>query len=317
MKDNLKSFFTEHWKYMAVNAACELELFDKIIQGQTTIQKLCDINRWDYQSVSILVLELKKQGFLDCIDEIMVSEKGALLTSNHPESLLNACMHWADEHLTVWQNLSYTIKTGKSTFEKIYAEKFFDYLDNHPDKLDKYHKAMFEYARDDYKNLSSLIDFSGHKVVLDIGGGYGALLKELKNQNQHLRCVLFDLPEVIKNVTIENIEKLSGSFFKEIPVKTDALILSRVIHDWDDQNAILILKNCYNSLQQGGKLYLIENLTDKLNQDVNLLSLNMKAVCNSYERTYSEYLLLLKNAGFKLSYTKKLNELQHVISLVK
>jgi len=317
MKNELKKLFTGYWNYLAVNAACELKLFDKISEGKTSIEKLCIENKWDNQTLTTLILELKKQGFLKCSDEIELSEKGLLLTSNHPETLLHSCMHWADEHLTVWQNISYTIKTGDSVFEKIYEKPFFDYLNSNPQKLDSYHKAMFEYARDDYKNISSLIDFSKHEIVIDIGGGYGALINELKKQNAQLRCILFDLPEVIKNMSGNNIEKIPGSFFEKIPIQADALILSRVIHDWNNEKAKLILKNCYQALNKNGVLYLIEILLDKVEQDVNLLSLNMKAVCNSYERMYSEYLILLENEGFKVMKTEQLNELQFVITACK
>lgn len=61
-------------------------------------------------------------------DSYVVNELSELLTDNHPESLKYACLNWAGEHLTAWQNLDFSIETGKSAFEKVYGKPFFDYL---------------------------------------------------------------------------------------------------------------------------------------------------------------------------------------------
>ncbi|GAB6009884.1 methyltransferase [Dysgonomonas reticulitermitis] len=265
-----------------------------------------------------LLQALCNNDFLKCTDgNFSLTAKSELLTDNHPDSLKYACMNWADEHLTAWQNLDYSIKTGKSAFENLYQSNFFDYLDKHPDKLDCYHKAMFEYARDDYKHLPELIDFSVHKSVLDCGGGYGAAINAVKEKFPQIDCYLFDLPKVVEKAQVKNIQKIGGSFFNEILQVTEAIILSRVLHDWEDEKASLILKNCFAALPNGGTLYVIENCADKINIDLSLLSLNMAVMCKSFERTFAEYKTLCEQQGFGFQKDKRLNQLQTIFIFKK
>jgi hypothetical protein len=226
-------------------------------------------------------------------------------------------LNWSGEHLTAWQSLDFSIKTGKSSFEAIYNKPFFDFLNDNPEKLHAYHKAMYQYAKDDYKILPDVIDFSKHKSVMDVGGGYGAVLEKIKNKNPNLVCILFELPKVIDKVAVPNIKKISGSFFDKIPNQTETIILSRVLHDWNDKKASIILKNCFEALPNNGTLYVIENCSDKLKIDLSLLSLNMSAMCESLERASTQYILLCENTGFQFHSETKLNELQTILIFKK
>jgi len=108
-------------------------------------------------------------------------------------------------------------------------------------------------------------------------------------------CYLFDLPKVIEKVKLPNVQTIGGNFFENIPQVAEAIILSRVLHDWNDEKASLILKNCFEALPKGGTLYVIENCVDKINIDLSLLSLNMAVMCESYERKSTEYINLNKH----------------------
>lgn len=319
MKDKLKSMFTEYWKYLAVNAACKLSLFDKISQGQNTLDKLCEHNQWDRSTLLHLTKFLLQEGYLEIEGSLILAltEKGDLLRESNEDGLYYACLNWSGEHLTAWQNIEYSIQTGKSSFEKIYGLPFFDYLNENPEKLHAYHKAMYEYAKDDYKTLPDVIDFSKHKSVIDIGGGYGAVVEIIKAKNPSTECILFDLEKVIDRVNILNIRKVSGNFFQKIPINSEAIILSRVLHDWNDEKAMVILNNCYNAMPKKGTLYIIENCSDKIKIDLSLLSLNMTAMCDSYERTSTQYISLCENVGFQFDSETKLNELQTILIFKK
>jgi hypothetical protein len=175
---------------------------------------------------------------------------------------------------------------------------------------------MFEYARDDYENITEIIDFSNHQVVMDVGGGLGALLMAVRKTFPSLSLKLFESENVIQLLPKDYsklFSAISGDFFKEIPPIADGIIMSRVIHDWEDKKARLILKNVYHALPSTGKLYLIEILKDNLKDGATLLSLNMLLMCNSYERTKEAYLSLLIEVGFKVKEVKSLNTLQSII----
>ncbi|NRT16967.1 hypothetical protein HNP99_003341 [Flavobacterium sp. 28A] len=314
----LKSFFTEHWKYMAVNTACKLNLFDAILNNKISSKELAEQLNLNKNSLQLLLNALTSIHFLEIKDGYYsLNEVSFQLTENHPQSLKYASMIWADEHLTAWQNLDYSIKTGTSSFTNLSADNYFDYLNKHPEKLDHYHKAMFEYARDDYTNLPLKINFKQHKSIVDVGGGYGAAISMIKENCPEVNCALFDLKKVIENCNLSNINLIEGNFFSSIPEGFDAILLSRILHDWNDEKAHTILANCHTALPKNGTLYLIENCSDLISIDLSLLSLNMLAMCESYERPLSAYQNLCTIAGFSFLKTIKLNNLQTIIIFIK
>ncbi len=317
-KTQLKKLFTGYWEYLAVNAACKLNLFDLIKENKNSLQDLVTHTNANVDLLNLLLEALVENKYLEKDNEMYyLTETSFLLTDDNPESLKNACILWGMEHMDAWQNLGYTLKVGKPAFEKIYKQPFFDYLNENKERLDNYHKAMYEYARDDYKDICDKIDFKDSNIIMDVGGGYGALISIIAKQCPQIKAILFDRPEVISNVKTNSFFKIGGDFFVEIPEVADTIIMSRVIHDWNDDKANIILKNAYQALPENGILYLIENLTDKIEDKASLLSLNMRIMTNSFERTESEYKEIVKNAGFQYIFTKKINQLQYALKFKK
>lgn len=317
MKDKLKSFFTKHWTYMAVSTACKLNLFDHL-QEQKTVKQLANELSLNEEKLLLLLNALHNDDFLKKNDDFFkVNSLSEFLTENNSESLKYACLNWSSEHLNAWQNLDFSITTGKSSFEEIYKKPFFDFLNDNPEKLHAYHKAMYQYAKDDYKTLTDVIDFRKHKSVMDVGGSYGAVLEAIKAKNPNVECILFDLEKTVKNAVFSAGQKIGGNFFDKIPFIAEAFILSRILHDWNNEKATNILNNCFKALPNNGTLYVIENCTDKIKIDLSLLSLNMTAICNSYERTSQEYISLAQNVNLVFQSEVKLNELQTILIFKK
>jgi hypothetical protein len=317
MKNYLKSFFTEHWKYLAVHTACKLNVFEHLQEPKipSELAKICHLHE---DTLILLLNALHSLQFLDKQENhFQTNELSAYLTEHHPERLKYACMNWAEEHLTAWQHLDFSIQTGKSAFEKLYGTSFFEYLNQYPEKLHTYHKAMYEYAREDYKNLPEIIDFSEYTSVMDVGGGYGAVLEHVQNKNPQIHCILLDLPKVVEKIKNNAFEVIGANFFESIPKVTEAIILSRILHDWNDEKAKIILTNCYEALPKNGILFVIENCINKVTTDLSLLSLNMTVMCESFERTSTEYIYLAQNAGFEFKQDKKLNDLQTILIFQK
>ncbi len=313
----LKSLFTSYWSYLAVKTACKLNIFDWVAEGVNSIALLSEKLEANHQALHLLMEALVLQEVVEKVDHrYKLLEKGKQLTESHPKTLKYACILWGEEHLTAWQQLEYTIKTGQPAFDKYYQQPFFDYLKTAEASNAIYHKAMFEYARDDYEHITDVVDFSTHKTLMDVGGGLGALLRAIRKANLGISLYLFETENVIKLLP-ENYSKsfsaISGNFFREVPKIADAIIMSRVIHDWNDEKAKQILNNVYNALPRGGMLYLIEILKENLNDGAALLNLNMQLICNSKERTQQEYKALVEETGFKFVEVKPLNDLQSII----
>ena len=313
LRNELKSMFTSYWMYLTVNAACKLNLFDLIKSGKDSFLKLKNTMNADKVSLKLLLDALVYMEFIEYKGGLyFLNEKSYYLTDDHEFSLKNACVLWGMEHMDAWQLLDENIITGKPVFDN-----YFQYLSDKPGKLENYHKAMYEYAVEDYKDITKVIDFSKYNFIMDVGGGLGALITNIKKTYPYKRCTLFEMPEVIDLVNDNDIELIGGDFFTEVPESPDCIILSRVIHDWEDSKANLILKNCYDALQPDGHLIIIENFVDEIDDKASLLSLNMRLICKSYERSKEEYLKLLSANGFKFVYQKKLNKLQNILIVSK
>jgi len=315
LKEELKGAFTSYWSFMTLRTACQLNVFDEVKKADNTINELSNILNTDYKSLEVLISSLIRLNTLESIDSILILKpKGDLLTDSSPDSLKQACILWGEEHLTAWQNLEYTIKTGLPSFEKIYSTSFFNYLKNDVRKLNNYHKAMSEYAVDDYRNITDVFEFSKFSNITDVGGGLGVLINYVHEKYPIKTYNLVELPEVIDLfVGLGTINLYRADFFNSIPVQSDLIILSRVLHDWDDEKAKIILKKCLQTLSINGQILIIEIMQEEINAD--LLSLNMMAICKSYERTFNQYEKLIKNVGLKVSKKIKLNNLQTILSI--
>lgn len=315
---DLMNLFTGYWSYLAVATACKVSLFDDIQSGYNSVNELLVLRGYDSRVLQPLLQALEDAGLIDRTeDRISLTKKGDLLTENAPQSLKYACTQWAAEHMRAWQSLEYTLKTGNAAFEKIYGQPFFDYISNSAERLESYHKAMFAYAERDYKDICKAVDFSGYDSIMDVGGSYGAAISTISQSFPNKKCYLFDLPEVAEKAKLQNVITIGGNFFESIPGLAQTMLLCRVLHDWNDEEAMTILRNCYRGLPSGGILYVIENCSDLINDNLALLSLNMAVVCHSFERTSLQYKELAERGGFSFIRTIRLNALQTIIEFRK
>jgi len=315
MENELLQLFTSYWHYLAVQTACKLSVFDCIAENINTIDKLCNAINTHPVATQKLMSALEQYDYVaQKNDQFHLTSKGELLTGNHNKSLKNACILWGDEHLTAWQNLEYTLKTNQSSFEYLYHSNYFDYLNTNPQKLENYHLAMMEYAKIDYVQIADIHDFSAHHRILDVGGGLGTTLSYIVAKHPEIEAYILELENVVglsRKYGNSKISYLAGNFFEPLPITADAILLCRVLHDWNNNDAIKILHNCIQNLDEGGTVYIAENLTDDNN--LSLLTLNMMVMCNSYERSLDEYAMLLNNVGLQIIQTKKINTLQTLI----
>jgi len=211
----------------------------------------------------------------------------------------HACLMWGEEHMDTWQHLDMSISSGQAAFPKLFGAPFFRYLDVHPERAREYHKAMFSYAQQDYAGIGEVLALGQHSSVMDVGGGNGALADALRTRYPGVSISIFDIQDH-RTPSTRDVPFIQGDFFVAVPSGSDALLLSRVIHDWDDAQALQILRNCHSALPPGGALFLIENDLSLLGDGGHLLSLNMLAICGSRERSVQEYQQLLESSGFRV-----------------
>nr|BAI77794.1 chavicol O-methyltransferase [Ocimum basilicum] len=151
----------------------------------------------------------------------------------------------------------------------------------------------------DYKHV-----IDGIRTLVDVGGGNGTMVKAIVEAVPTMKCTVLDLPHVVAG--LESTDKLSyigGDMFQSIP-SADAILLKFIIHDWDDEEGLKILKRCKDSVGIGGKVIIIDVVVG-VNHDIDevledQLHFDMAMMCyfNAKERTMNEWGKLISDAGF-------------------
>jgi SAM-dependent methyltransferase len=231
------------------------------------------------------------------------------LRSDHPESIRAFAM-MLGAHF-VWAPcgaLEPTVRSGQPAFERVFGAPFFDYLAGHSEDAAVFNAAMSSSPA----HLAAIVgayDFSQFERIVDVGGGHGLLLATILSANARLSGVLYDLPFVIAGASAlrqgpagQRCEIIGGDFFHEVPAGADAYILKGVIHDWNDEDAVKILKNCRRAIRPDGTLLLVETvLTQSTDPAAAAMDLLMMALTSGRERAESEFRSLLQEAGFSMA----------------
>jgi hypothetical protein len=180
-----------------------------------------------------------------------LTEIGVLMQTNHPQTLRYFLMHEDEPRWRAYGHLAETVKSGKPFFEELNGMPYYSFLGANKISGERFNISMQNFSDKENKALAEAYDFSSANIVGDIGGGVGMLLKEICNLYPKVRGVLYELPQVIDEIDTTSfgeckirIALKKGSFLESVPSGIDIYILKRIMHNWDDERCITILKNC-------------------------------------------------------------------------
>ncbi|GBE03018.1 multifunctional cyclase-dehydratase-3-O-methyl transferase TcmN [bacterium BMS3Bbin06] len=210
-----------------------------------------------------------------------------------------------------WDELLYSVETGKVGFDHVHGMGLFEYLSRNADASSLFNKAMDSFTGQEIDSILSSYDFSNFTKIVDIGGGNGAFMCAILKSCPDVNGILFDLPNTIataRKLMKENAEEkrcdlIAGDFFKSMPVGGDLYTLKSVIHDWDDERAIDLLKNCHKAMAGDGRLLLIERVipSGDVPSAGKIMDIVMMVNLGGLERNANEYEALLNESGFRLT----------------
>lgn len=296
----------------AISVAATLGIADHIKGGKRSAADLASLTDTHPRALYRLLRALAAVGiFHEAEDgQFSLTPLGAALRSDAEFSAAPwAAFVGRPYYRQAWSELLYSIQTGKNAFRHAHGKGVWEYRAEHPEESAIFDRAMAANSRGVAAAILAAYDFSSFPVIMDVGGGQGALLAEVLAATPGSRGILFDQPHVVapaasvlaaKGVA-DRCEIVGGDFFAELPVAADALLLKWILHDWDDETNVAILQNCRQAIRAGGKLLVFEAVLEPPNQGANakFSDLNMLVAPDGQERTADEFKSLLAKGGFE------------------
>lgn len=199
-----------------------------------------------------------------------------------------------------WGKLQEALRTNAPTTSHA------SFMTSDPVVLDNFWDALYAISSFTAIALADAYDFGRHRNLLDLGGGMGPFPAVLCERYPDLRATVHDLPHVVaKATTTERISLHSGDFLAdpELPAGHDVILLSMILHDWDERTSRLILEKCYAALPSGGAVIICELVLDDDEtgpEIAALMGVNMLVeTAGGQNWTGAEYREWLTGAGFR------------------
>ena len=315
------SKLTDIWEHSllhrCINVAARLGIADFLVNGGMSIEDLAK-RTGSHAPTLYRVLRLL------CAHNIFNETEDSKFTLTPIAECLRSDVPWSlrwgsvvtDCHERAGAELFHAVRGGECPFEKATGISFWTYLSNNAEASDWFNLEM--QSHNYTLNIPALLalDWKHSKVVVDVGGGTGQALSSVLQANPHLKGILVGQPQVIdraravvKSAGIETRCKLEPTdIFKSVPSGADTYILARVLHDWDDEHAVAILKVIRQAISAGGRLLLLEMIVPIGNKrhlskaaDISMLLL----FGGGCERTEQQFVELLRAADFRLTRLEK------------
>jgi hypothetical protein len=313
--DELKRLINAHKLSQAICVAAGLGIADLLADGARTSEDLADATRTNEDALYRLLRALASVGILSEGEKrsFTLAELGEPLRSDAPDSVAAIAVHVGRPYIgEAWLALGESVRTGENAFRLVHGMSNWEYRAERPDDNAIFDRYIAANTLRGARALLDAYDFGRFGTIVDVGGGNGTLLAALRAEHPSLRGVVFDQPHVVAGVDLgDGIDVVAGSFFESVPDGGDAYVLKWILHDWEDEEAVAILRTVRRT---GGTLLVIERLIGPPNEgpEAKLTDLNMLVGPGGRERTLDEYRSLFEAAGYRLAATASAGEL-HVL----
>jgi hypothetical protein len=296
----------------AIHAAATLKLADHIAGGINTSDDLAHAVDAVPDRVHRLLRTLASYGLFTQTGERawVLTPAGATLRSDVPGSLHGFAVMWNEEHYDAFRNLADAVRQPQPAFDQRFGVDWWTYLSAHPESSEKFNAAMGGIGEKVHAAALEAADLTDVAHLVDVGGGAGGLTAGFLGRYPGLRATIVDLPHVLPAADALLAESgvrtrvtLTGAdFFTEVPGGGDAYLLSMILHDWADEQALALLRVIRTAIPDTGRLLIVDAVLpqDETPHFGKLLDLTMMAMLSGRERTASEFDLLLAASGFAI-----------------
>ena len=221
-----------------------------------------------------------------------------------------------------WGGLLDSVQTGRTAFDSVYGQNTWEWFQEHASASVLFNDWLQGLSRRVADKLLDAIDVTPSSVLVDVGGGHGAMLKALLRRHGSVQGVLFDTPHVIASACLKwdgdsfsRVTFVAGDCFDRVPGGGDVYLLKDVLHDWTDADALAILRSCRSAMEPRARLLLIEHVIAEPNQPCagKMLDMQMMVRQGGRNRTEEEFRTLLTAADFRMARLIATPDAPHVV----
>lgn len=307
-----RQMFKGSWITQGLWVAGELGIANLLGDGPRTAEDLAAQTRTHGGALYRVLRALASVGVFaeDENGRFSLTPLAELLRSDVADSQQAFAVMMGAEFHAAWGELLHSVRTGHPGFENKFGVPFFQYMTEHPERHRTYDVAMGAFGIEEIGPVLDAYDFGVFRTVVDVGGGSGVFLTAILEQYPGIQGILFDLPAVAERARSsilraglsDRCRTEGGDFFASVPSGADAYVMQHVIHDWQDSEAITILRNCREAMPREGRLLLLETVIPPGNEPCfgKWLDLMMLLV-GGCERTEEQYAQLFSAAGLRLN----------------
>ncbi|MFB7915485.1 methyltransferase [Streptomyces sp. NPDC056061] len=297
---------------MAVRVAATLRIADHIVEGRDTAREVAQAVGAHPDALDRLLRYLVVRGVLDRDDttgRYALTALGQPLRDDHPAGI----RAWFDiEHggrgELSFVELLHSVRTGEAAFPVRYGRSYWEDLTADPDRAASFNKLLGDDVASRAPGVVAGFDWASLGHVVDVGGGDGSLLTALLRAHPGLRGTVVDLPDAARTAKAaftasglgDRADAVSGSFFDPLPPGADGYLLSLILHDWDDEAAIAILRRCREAAGPTGSVFVIESIGPDGDAPHTGMDLRMLCVYGAGERGIAEFSALAGTAGLQV-----------------
>ena len=317
--DRMMQMITGYWVTQVVHAAATFSIADHLAKAPATAEDIADAEGTDPSATFRLLRTCASLGMVKHDGNSRFSRTSLLdtLRKDNPQSLRAIAVSWPlPGHWLPWGRFAEAVKTGKSQAFPALGAGLFDYFATNAAEAAAFTESMTSLTATVAKETARLINVSGVNTVADVGGGGGAMLHTLLQLHLDLHGIVFDRPQVVASAHAEaarlglqkRVTVVGGDFFESVP-EADLYLLKHILHDWDDEAGICILKNCRRALRPGGRIAVIELLLGEIGEPgiAPLYDATMMVLSSGRERSLGEFQQLFEAAGLTAAKVKTTN----------
>jgi SAM-dependent methyltransferase len=302
---------TGFWVSQLVRATAVFNIAEHVDGGRTTAEDIAEAESADRDAIRRLLRTGASIGLLSSEDGVHFAST-SLLETLHPDSPHSlhhlARSQAAPGHWLPWGRFPDAVRTGRTQGPAAYGSEFWDYLSGQPEETLDFTLSLANITAMTNSEVARQITVNGAGLAVDVGGANGSLIREVMRNQPGLKGVVLDRPDVVPSALeaadadglTDRFDVVAGDFLQQVPA-ADLHLLRYVLHDWNDEVSVRILSNCRRSLNEGGRVAVVEHLVGPVGVPgpAPVMDANMLVMTGGRERDLDEFDALFAQAGLR------------------